>query len=85
MTTAASSSSIEGDSVGISAAGITVRVAVALLFVAFVSGVDEATDAVFETEPAVAGSVTTSEIVAAAPLAIVPSAHVTVDVPLQLP
>ena len=67
------------------AAGITVMLDVLLLFAGFVSGFELLTDAVFDTEPGVDGSVTTSEIVAEPPLPIVPSAQVTVDEPLQFP
>ena len=63
----------------------TITVWLPVLFAGFVSGFDELTDAVFETGPAVDGSVRTSEIVAEAPLVIVPSEQVTVEEPLQLP
>jgi hypothetical protein len=59
--------------------------AVALLFAGFVSTLVVETVAVFETRPGVAGSVTTSAMVAEAPLATVPREHVTVGFPLQLP
>ena len=76
---------MSGDNAGIDNAGTTVTVAVLVSFAAFASGFADVTVAVFETGPGVDGSVTTSEIVALAPLAIVPRLHVTVDVPLHDP
>ena len=81
----ASNNRTNGESVGMLAAGVTVTVAVAVLFAGFVSVFDEVTAAVFDTTPVVEGSVTVSAIVAIPPLAIVPSEQVTVEVPLQLP
>lgn len=70
---------------GIAALGMTTTDAFAVLLVGFVSGFDDDTVAVFETVAAFGGRFTLSEIVAEPPLAIVPSVHVVVDVPLQLP
>src|ERR1700741_5146967 len=81
----ASNNRTNGESVGIAAAGVTVTVEVALLFAGFVSVFAEMRAAVFDTTPGVEGSVTTSEIDPAPPLAIVPSEQVTVVVPVQLP
>jgi hypothetical protein len=82
---AASNININGDNVGIDDAATTVITAVPVSFAGFVSGFADVTVAVFETGPGVAGSVTTSKIVAVAPLLSVPTSQVTVDVPLQVP
>jgi len=74
-----------GEIAGIAAAPITVMFDVLLLFAGFVSGLDDVTDAVLDSGPAAEGRVSTSEMVAVAPLAIVPRVHVTVDVPLHEP
>ena len=85
MIAAASSSSASGDSAGIADAGITVIAAEPESFAGFVSGLADDTVAVFVSGPGVAGNVTTSEIVALAPLLRMPMLHVTVDVPLHVP
>lgn len=64
---------------------MTVIVADALLFAGFESGLVLVTVAVFVTGPAVCGSVSCSVIVADAAGASVPTLHVTVVVPLQVP
>ena len=58
---------------------------VLLLLTAFASGFADETVAVLETGPGVEGSVICSAIDTVAPLAIVPTLHVTVVVPLQVP
>ena len=63
----------------------TLMVAVLLLFAGFVSRFKVVTVAVFCRLPVVDASISTSEIVTAPPLAIVPSAQVIVDTPLQFP
>src|SRR5579872_982024 len=84
-TVSASNDRRSGDSVGIIAAAVTVMLDVLLLFATFESGVVALTEAVFETGPAVDGSVSFSVMVAVPPLAIVPIEHVTGVAPLQLP
>jgi hypothetical protein len=74
-----------GDITGIADAGRTrIAGAAAALFAGFASTFALVTDAVFETDPSVEGS-NVSEIVADDPLAIVPSAQVTVNEPLHVP
>ena len=58
---------------------------VAVLLLTLGSVVAAATVAVFETMPAVLGAVTTISIVADTPLGKMPSLHVTVLVPEQVP
>ena len=56
-----------------------------MLFAGFASELDVVTVAVFVTAPVLIGNVTVSAMVADPPLAIVPSEHVTVVVPLHDP
>src|SRR5439155_11342549 len=75
----------KGESNGIADAGCTVIDTVELLFALFGSGCGAAeTVAVLLSGPA-ALSVTCKTIVALPPFAIVPTEHVTVGVPLQVP
>lgn len=67
------------------ATGITVTVAVLVLFVMTGSTFALVTVAVFATGPVVGGRVTIREIVAVPAFATVPSEQVTVVVPLQVP
>ena len=80
---AASAARPDKDNVGI--AIVPVTVAVAVLFARFVSGVAAVTVAVFDVTPSVGGIVNVSSTVADAPDARVPSEHVTVVAPAQLP
>src|SRR5512144_2697016 len=74
-----------GDNAGTDRPATTVTVDVALSFAGFASDVVDVTVAVFETGPAIAGNDSTRVTVAEPPLTIVPSVHVTVVVPAQLP
>ena len=70
---------------GMFEAGMTVIVDVLELFAGFGSGLVVATEAVLDIGPGVEGRVRLREMVADPALARVPSVHVTVVVPLQLP
>ena len=74
-----------GENSGIAAAPMTVIVDVLLLLVAFGSGFTEETVAVLERGPGAEGRVICSAIDTVAPLAIVPTLHVTVGEPLHDP